>query len=601
MAINSRNSSGIPSRQGGGGGGGGSITVNDHTGKAISTGVRTIEWQTDGLGFAATIDPTDPTKVIIGDPPVFLGPVTWTNHATTSVRVAESDPLESDSFPNLGWEGTVHTATKTSNIVWISTIGRGLGDNSLLKVKAFKDDVLLAEHSIVCNSAQTDADPETGIISLQVSGYSPDGDGSAYSGRVGWTFNVVGDGNNASGKIRIEASFLEHKWGVTRTFSEEFFYESTNSKPSLSGVADLQIGATADQVHKYLSGIRYFTTGSSFPISLTGIDDHNNDSSRPSDSLIMDTSSLGVSDFNTSPWGSDAPKWSNVTELDTVQNLGYTNPALTINMPNFRHVGPTTVKSNVRDRWGSSTMQAYNQYNVFIDTHSRASTATTEYFDEENMRLNRDYTTGWDSTAELESGDGAFFGGHLMQASDIPLIQENSQKALDSLGDPVTYYPDRNALDNLSPNPDYRGDVRDGVFFRSFPASGEHSGGSVTIDTNMGNLEAGLKAGSIKVFMWKYGSVNAGTPNIILPPTYDHLDHEASKANSIWLHGNSPFNFGTFEDGGTQTNSAATCRTSVSGNTVNFSFGGNDSTLGLLMRIEVEKGNTINQIDVSQG
>ncbi len=194
---------------GGGGGGGGSVTVNDHTGSAISTNVKTIEWQTyDSFGISVTVDPTDPSKVIVGDPPVFLDPVVWTNHASTSVRVAESDPLEGDSFPNLGWEGTVHPATKTSNIVWLSTTGRGLGDDSLLSVKAYKDDVLLAEHSIVCNSSQTDTDPETGIISLQVSGYASDGDGSAYSGRVGWTFNVVGDGNTASGKIRIEASFL---------------------------------------------------------------------------------------------------------------------------------------------------------------------------------------------------------------------------------------------------------------------------------------------------------------------------------------------------------------------------------------------------------
>ncbi len=584
----------------GGGGGGGSVTVNDHTGNPISTSVRTIEWQTnDTFGFSVTVDPTDPSKVIVGDPPVFLGPVSWSNHASTSVRVAESDPVEVDSFPNLGWEGTVHTATKTSNISWLSTTGRGLGDDSLLSVKAFKDDVLLAEHAIVCNSAQTDADPETGFISLQVVGYSPDGDGSAFSGKVGWTFNVVGDGNTASGKIRVEASFLEHKWGVTRTFSEEFFYESTNSTPELNGVADLQIGATADQVHKYISGIRYFTTGTTFPISLTGIDNHNNDSSRPSDSLVMDTSSLGSSDHNTSPWGGDAANWSGVTELDTVQGLGYSNNALPINMPNFRHVGVTTVSSTIRDSWNASSAQDYNTFNVFIDTHSNPSTATTEYFDEENMRLNRDYTAGWDSVSHLQEGDAAFFGGNLVQASDIHTISENTPQALGSVVDPQDYFPNRNAMDNLAPNPDYSSDTLDSVFLRNFPASGEHAGGSVTIDSNLPNLEQGLKTGLIKVFMWKYGSINPVSANLNMPPPYDHLNSSASLVNSIWLHGNNPFNFGTFEDGAGQTNSAATCRTSVAGNTINFSFGGNDSTLGVMMRVEIQKGYTVNQIDVA--
>ncbi len=598
MSIKTR--SGNITTRGGGGGGGGSVTVNDHTGNAISTNVKTIEWQTnDTFGFSVTVDPNDPSKVIVGDPPVFLGPVSWSNHANTSVRVAESDQSEPDSFPNLGWEGTVHTATKTSNIVWLSTTGRGLGDDSLLSVKAYKDDVLLAEHSIVCNSAQTNTDPETGIISLQVSNYQSDGDGSAFSGKVGWTFNVVGDGNNASGKIRIEASFLEHKWGVTRTFSEEFFYESTDSSPELNGVADVQVGAIGDQVHKYLSGIRYFTTGSTFPISLTGIDNHNNDSSHPSASLEMDTSSLGITDHTTSPWGGDAGNWSDVTELDTVQGLGYANPTLAINMPNFRHVGAITVSSTVKDSWSSSDPQDYNTFNVFIDTHTRLSTETTEYFDVENMRLNRDYSGNWDSKAHLQIGDAAFFGGHLMQASNIPLIHENDQKILSSLGDPATYLPDRDDSDNLAPNPEYRLDGRDGVFFRSFPAVGEHAGGSVTIDTNITSLEQGLKLGLIKIFMWKYGSINPTTPNLILPPPFDHLDYEASREGSIWLHGNNPFNFGTFEDGGTQTNSAATCRTSVVGNTANFSFGGNDSTAGVLMRIEVERNYTINQVDVA--
>ncbi len=596
MAIKSR--SGIHSR-GGGGGGVGSITVNDHTGKAISTSVRTIEWQTEGVGFSASIDPTDPTKVIIGDPPAFLGPVTWTNHATTSVRVAESDQAEADSFPNLGWEGTVHTATKTSNIVWLSTTGRGLGDDSLLSVKAFKDDVLLAEHSIVCNSAQTNTDPETGIISLQVSNYQSDGDGSAFSGRVGWTFNVVGDGNNASGKIRIEASFLEHKWGVTRTFSEEFFYESTDSTPELNGVADLQVGAIGDQVHKYLSGIRYFTTGSAFPITLTGIDDHNNDSSKPDNSLLMDTSSVGASDFYTSPWGADSAKWNNITELDTAQGAGYADPLLRINIPNFRHVGLTNVQSKLFDSWGSSATQSYNKLPVFIDTHNRPSTNSTEYFDEENMRLNRDYTAGWDSVTHLQTSDAAFFGGKLMRGADIPHIDENIQQALASIGDSTTYLPDRDSGDNLSPNPDYRTNTEDAVFFRAFPAVGEHAGGSVTLDTTLTNLEQGLKTGAIKVFMWKYGSLNNTSPNLVMPPAYDHLDRDASKVNSIWLHGNNPFNFGTFEDGGSQNNAAATCRTSLAGNTVNFSFGGNDSTLGVLMRVEIQGGYTLNQIDVS--
>ena len=120
----------------------------------------------------------------------------------------------------------------------------------------------------------------------------------------------------------------------------------------------------------------------------------------------------------------------------------------------------------------------------------------------------------------------------------------------------------------------------------------------MNIKTN-GDTGTLLRNSSLKVYVWKLGSTNPTTPNLTLPPAYNPTSQDASRANSIWLHGTSDYNFGTFEDGAQQTNASTTCRTGVVGTTANATFGGNDCTTGILMRVEVVKGVRVDEISVT--
>ena len=148
MAINVRGG-GIPLR-GSGSGGGGSITVRDHTGEAISTGVRTIEWQTlDQFGFTVTVDPDDETRVIVGVAPEFLDPIQWSSDQTVDVRVSESDPAAGDAFLTDGKEGTIMKGT-TRDFIYTSTVGRGFGPESSLSVKTYHAGTLVDDLTFLC-------------------------------------------------------------------------------------------------------------------------------------------------------------------------------------------------------------------------------------------------------------------------------------------------------------------------------------------------------------------------------------------------------------------------------------------------------------------
>lgn len=604
MAIKTR-SGGISTR--GGGGGRGSITVNDHTGEAISTGVRTIEWQTlDKYGFTSTVDPSDPTKVIIGDAPEFLAPIVWSSLQNTQVRVSESDPAEPDAYLTNGKENTVMAAT-TGNFDFRSTVGRGFGPDAKLTVKAYHAGKLIDEQEFDCASNGTIM---KGNIIVSISNYAEDGDGSVFQGKfnisvlskriVGETFS--GGGSENSGECRVEVSFKEQKWEDTISISQDIFKDKNPNTPNIDGGSTVRDHDDASKtITKFISGIQYFDLGSLWQFESLDISNLNEDSSHPNANLTVDAEELGITTYTTSPWGSDADEWQNVTNLDTLQGVDYITER-GVNKSNFRHVGTAVVNNIIRDSWNDAPFDESNTLKVCIDTFSQPSSDTVEYFTEENMRLDNDYITAWDSEEYCVDGEAVVFGDSLYHGADLPRILENITGSLGSSGSLSDYLPDRKSDGSLRQNPNYTGHSREYAGFnRVFTPpnpSATYAGFSMNILTN-GDLDTLLRNQDLKIYIWKEDSVSTTSPNVGIPDPYNPTNPLSNDTGSIWLHGSNDYNFGTFTDGATQDNANATCRTKVTGTLAEGTFSGNDLIGSIYVKVLIKKGVTVSEISTT--
>lgn len=579
------------------GGGGGSITVNDHTGESISTGVRILEWQTlDKYGFTATVDPDDPTKVIIGDAPVFEPKITFSPTPTAQARIAVSDPDEPDTFSDGGWANSVQAATTNNTPSFGSSLGRGFGTDATLRIVVQHDEDVVDEQTFTCaaNGNQT-----TNGITVSISNYEEDGDGSAHKGRINVTVDILSYlPYTQSAKFTVGFQFTEHKWGEVVSFGQRFFYDKNPTTPTITGTPSVrEHDASSERVIKYLSGIGYYTTGSKFTIETPTIDNHNDDTSHPSASLSIDSSNFGIAPYTSSPWGGDSTAWSNVDNLDSAQGFDY-GVDKSINVNNFRHIGSALVGNVVRDSWNSSANVNSNTLKVCIDTVSNPSTDSVEYFDEENFRLDSDYNTVWDSSAYCLDGEAIVFGGSLYHGADLPRITENISGALDSLGSLTTFLPNETTAGVSHSQPNYSTHTRDGVFFRKFLTG--NATAYPTMSMNIlcnGDLGAKLENGDIRIYVWKLGSIDPTSPNLILPSPYNPTNQSASLSNSLWGH--ATYDFGAFDEGVSQTGGGSGMIVNQAGSVLTLTFSGYNVTTGVLVRFQVKRGTRLDEVSVN--
>lgn len=593
MSIPKRGS-GVPPR--GSSSGGGKITVNDHTGESISTGVKTIQWNTlDKYGFTATVDPDDPTKVLIGDAPVFADKIVFSPPPLTQVRVSESDPNEPDSFSDGGWANSVQLATANSMPWFNSTIGRGFGEDARLRVVVQWDNNQVDDQTFVCS---TNGGTTVNGITVVIANLEPDGDGSADKARINVNIDLTSyQPYPQSGKFTVGFQFLEHKWAETVTFSQSFFYDRTPTSPVITGNPSVREHDTpSERITKFLSGIQYYTLGSKFTIEVPDMDNMNDDTSHPSAGLIVDPSDLGITSYTSSPW--NAPLvWNNVGNLDTSQDFNYVEDKI-IDINNYRHIGNAIVDTSVQDSFQVSSVSPTNTYKVAIDTVSNPSTDLVEYFDEENKRLQSDYSTVWDSERYLIDGECAVYGGSLYHPADLPRILQNTVGVVGTAGSLSTTLPNERVDGTSRQNPNYTGFNRRSVFFRNFLTGNSTSYSSVNMNvlTN-GDLASQLSSGDLKIYIWKLDSVDQASPNIILPPSYNPTSPNSSLTNSIWGH--SSYNFAAYDDGVAQTAATSGCLVTQTGNLLNLTMGGYNLLNGILVRFDLAKGVRLDEVSVS--
>lgn len=592
MAIPKRGG-GIPLR-GSGGSGGGAIAVSNSTGgeeTLLSSAITEIVWATqDVLAFGATLDPENPNRIIIGNPPVFEPKIVFSPTPTTQARVSVSDTNEPDTFSDGGWANSVRPATIDATPSFGSSLGRGFGAGARLRIIVKHDEGVVDEQTFTCaaNGSQTISG-----ITVTISNYQEDGDGSAYKGRINVTVDILSYLPYAqSGKFTVSFQFTEHKWGEVVTFDQTFFYDLNLTTPVISGTSSVVEHATpSERVIRYLSGIGCYDLGSNFTLNVTNINKLNDDTSHPSENILVGSTGYGINNYKSSPWVDNA-SWLNVSDLDTATNIQYYEHR-PVDMTQYRSVGLTWVTNRVQDSWGISSYTNSNFAKVVVDTFVDDSTDLVETFNGEGKRLEGDYTTSWNSEQHRVSGEAIVFAGRLQHGKDIPTVVNNTiGVALTGL---ETTIPNNDVTGASRNQPNYSGHTGNAVFFRKFLTGNGVSYSSMKFDIeSSGGIANDILSGAVKIYVWKLGSTDTGSPNLTLPNAYNPAFPTLSTSNSIWVH--QPFDFGNFNDGFTQSTATSGARTNITGNVITMSFGNSSVITGVLVRIEVEEGTTIGKI-----
>lgn len=595
MSMKARGS-GLPSGRGGSGGGKIAVGTSDGTEETIiTTSATKLIWQTLGqFGFTAVQSQDEENTIIIGSAPEFLGPIQWSSARTTKVRVSESDISEPDTYLANGFEGQVVDGS-LDDFVYNSTLGRGFGEDARLTVKTYHAGTLVDDVTFTCaaNGTQTQ-----GNVTIQLSGVADDGDGSAKKGQIRVT--VSGDGvigSTNSGLCEVFLSFKEHKWEELRNHSQTIFRDKDTGTPSIDGGKYIQVpNDSTTHVIKYLSGIGYFDLGSPMIFNIAGFRDYNEDTSKPTDSLVIDSSMFGVTDYASTPYlqPTEFPAYTN---LDTQGSFTYSEKPL-IDIPDMRTMGTTNYTVTVADSWNVSVPYNSNDLRICIDTFNNPSTDTVEYFDLENMRLDSDYLTSWDSKSYCTDGEAIVFNGGLYHGADLPRVIENVEGVLGTLGSLTNSFPQETITGSARQNPNYTGHTRDAVFFRKFltPDTSSYASVNMNITTN-GDLAAQLASGDLKIYIWKLGSIDPTAPNTTLPSSYTPTNQSASLTNSIWGH--APYNFAAYDDGVAQTAATSGCLFLQTGNILNLTMGGYSLETGILVRFQLKRGVVLKEVGVT--
>ena len=569
------------------------VGVFDNTlANTLSTNVTKIVWRTQGLGFTAQVDPATPGVVYIGPAAVFkakfpsgLAPI-----MTKDARVSEQV-----TYGTGGKENTVVKSSNAAQFVYATNRITGMGSNSKLNVLIKLQGVIAVDTDLVTD--QNGEYAATGI-GIKASQLAMDGDGSAKSGIL--SVNVQPSllfGAGKSGFVEIKLKFTDVT-GSTETFQDSFYYDQSSQPLVIASEPVLEVPEyNGKTVLKYLSGIAYYTVGSKFRFAALDVDGHNRDTSKPDSSFVVDGYKVGQTLKATSPWQHPL-KFNGLSNLNTLSDLQYADE-VEVQQVNYRHLDEADIELTVSDVFQASVQRKSNVIPVAVDTYIDNSTTSEESFNGEAKRLKGDYVTPWDSKPWLDEGHAAVFGGKLMHPQDVHKIKQGSDQALGSASNVAPYLPAFDSSGQPVTQPNYSLYVKPAVYFRRFktPETTRQYPQFKLFVNSTGDLRTLLRNGDIKIYIWKEASSDVSV-NTTVPPEYDPVAPELQLANSLWVTGQL-YSFGAFTDGAVQTIGGANCSVKFIGsNQVNCTFGGFNCEQGILMRVEVKKGTTIDSISV---
>lgn len=247
-----------------------------------------------------------------------------------------------------------------------------------------------------------------------------------------------------------------HTLGGSESYTYSSFFVDQTSQ-ALGAVAPTVTENTPST--KYLSGVPYYTTGSTFDISVT------HSTTIFDRGYVTNPLTFNLSQFNAT---SETPTLTTLgltTPLAITDTIGTYDSSLTVGGGNFRDLDARAT-ATFRDVFGTANSSDSAAGTFRIDTYGTTATASVEYFDDEEWRFvgTEDFTdvtidntdSTWDSSTNITTISG--------------LVVYNG----------TLKYPTINHSTFLPAGPDYTGQSGDFVYYRVFTATGAFTSGSIT-------------------------------------------------------------------------------------------------------------------------
>jgi len=311
-------------------------------------------------------------------------------------------------------------------------------------------DKVIKTHSIILdwNTGETLISGETSDIKIEILDIEMDVD--RYKAWVRVTLEVlpyVIDGG------RFGMTFTHNDVGngiITKPISDVYFDEEggTSNAPTIDTVTMIPV----TEVVKYISGIKFYTTGQPWSFSATSIDNIN-DQSWKANNFTGNISDFAISTNITSTSLPSSTYWSNYNLEYDIDGVLY-NRSLTINVSNYFRMGDATATGNIWDY--SITDTETDILPVLIDTQTDTPSNLFEDFRGEDYRIsNIDIPEGgsWTTSTSLLTNNG------LQVIGGLPSVSKGG----------FLIYPQYDfSAYNPFGNPDYRNASGDRYYVRKF-------------------------------------------------------------------------------------------------------------------------------------
>lgn len=271
---------------------------------------------------------------------------------------------------------------------------------------------------------------------------------------------------------------LQHSLGGSQNYTYSSFFVDLTSQ-TISPTAPTFTENTA--VTKYLSGVPYYTTSSTFDISIThsvAIFDRG---------YVTNPLTLSLANFNASDQTPTLTALGLTEPLAITNTIGTYDSSLTVGAAAFRNMDARGT-ATFRDVFGTATSTNSAAGTFRIDTYGTTSTATVEYFDDEDKRFvgTEDFTdtgitwtdSAWDSTTNITT------------LGEKGLVVYNG----------TLKYPSINHSTFLPAGPNYSSQTGDFVYYRVFVATGAFTAGSITF-SGWSNALSNIQGSNVEVYL----------------------------------------------------------------------------------------------------
>jgi len=488
------------------------------------------------------------------------GIVTASGLGFTSAYIPTPSGGEGTPFSVGNWGGTTQSRVTEDTVVTITSGGTttGFGGDSTMTVIVYDADTVTPLESFTTPSLQANATHTSisGAIVIDITNYAPDTQAHTKAQAevtidLGALLTSFARSGGRIGSIVVTHSTDTVSDGTgDYTFTLAGFFIDTNpSTPTISGVTFSENLV----VLKYLSGVAYYDKTSTFTVNVIGIDGLNANTARSSANLSISATNISLPNLNVSPFGTGAGDFTGWNSNQNVNGVGYSKSDWTITQDDYRVLGlPISVTATVRDTWATGTQITTPIQNVLIDTFEQPSTTVSEFFDDENLRMESDYVTSWNNQKTLVDGEALVYDSKLQMP-----------------------HTDFSPFLPTGVNPDYSNLPSAASYFRNFTttnATTSYSGFSLTITgTFLNSLEQDLANGDLQIFVRRVDSTAGdSTPS----------------ANPLLIHGQE-YNNTLFDDGVTN----GYIREAINGNTIQCTFGGRAMKGGTHIEIKITHPN----------